>query len=335
MYILTDDNDFINGKDLKKKLSEVITDADSTYMNPAIGRPKTPPPPPPNDEPLDPEEKARRAREELERKRQHAAKRELIDWALVHLGYPLLTVELTEKQYDVAIADALTLYTKYASFPVKYLAVTMAEYNKEYNDENSPWYHDENMKGVSLAKWNVTHVRQMSTARDRQLAIGNDDIIFGWPAFMNGQFGGLPYFGSTNSYGQNFSGSFVTYHNFREFTELARRLTGSNPDWNYDKTTKMLTIIPEPLPTDKTVALLEVECEPPIVELYQEEYFRRIFLAYCKIMLGTIRSKFGSVQLIGGGQINTDIGNEGREELNAIKESIMRDTSIGQSFYIS
>lgn len=252
-------------------------------------------------------------------------KKQLIDWCLIHLGYPLITVELTEQHFNVAIADALTLYSKYASFQNKYLAVPLSGYNQEEG-------------GLDLSEWNVAVVKNIVTRRDRMFGTGgNDDILFGWPAFLNGQFGGMPYFGSTNSIGQNWSGGFITYHNFHEFMELARRMAGSNPDWIYDKYTKKLLLIPVPSEAslkENEVILMEVECEPSIAELCSEEYFRRIVLAYCKIMLGTIRSKFGSVQLIGGGNINTDIGQEGKEELNNIIENILRDTSIGQQCYI-
>jgi hypothetical protein len=233
---------------------------------------------------------------------------------------------LSKEHFKVAIADALTLYSKYASFPTKYLAVNLGNYN--FDEEEGP-------KGLDLSEWNVAVVRDVAAKNDRIFGMGaNEDILFGWPAFLNGTFGGMPYFGSTNNMGQNWSGGFITYHNFNEFMELSRRIAGSNPDWIYNKKTKHLTLIPEPKKHINDAILLEVECEPDVSELYGEEYFRRIVLANCKIMLGTIRSKFGSVQLIGGGNINTDIGQEGREELNTIIENIMRDTNFGQQCYI-
>lgn len=388
MRILTDDNELAelnklfpgNNPDFGrgKPKYDVHVEPESTYLNPKIN-----------------------------------SKKELVDWCLIHLGYPMLTVELTDEHFNVAIADALSLYSKYATFQTKYLAVSLTHkkirlrcnkedgkpvypyeasktekdvYGKDgiilENPDGSPfdgkltkelktnnefaedflpketpqedidklipklndpkWYkiyletgyipHE----GVSLRKWHVTVVKDISTIRDRNLAIGHDDMLFGWPLLMNGQFGGLPYFGGTNAFGQNFTGSFVTYQAFYEFTSLARRIMGSNPDWRFDRYTQSLIIIPEPdSRRDDNFALLEVECEPTIEELYGEEYFRRIVLAQCKIMLGTIRSKFGSVQLIGGGQINTDIGQEGRDELKEIIDNIMRDTSIGQGFIIS
>lgn len=277
-------------------------------------------------------------------------KKTLIDWCLLHLGYPLITVELTEQHFDVAIADALTLYSKYASFPIKYLAVSLKPYYDRFypkldettgipkTDDNGNWVLDETKpkpKGLDLSKWNVLTVREVGAKHDRIFGMGgNEDILFGWPAFLNGTMGGMPYFGSANSMGLNWSGGFITFHNFNEFMELSRRMAGSNPDWIYDRRKKIMTLIPEPRVGQTDAILMEVECEPTVDELYGEEYFRRIVLANCKIMLGTIRSKFGSVQLIGGGNINTDIGQEGREELNNIIENIMRDTSIGQQCFI-
>lgn len=255
------------------------------------------------------------------------SKKELIDWCLIHLGYPLLTVELTQEHFNVAIADSLSLYSKYASFPQKYICANLKFYK----------HH----KGLDLSQWNVADVKEISTRKDAMWGLGNNDILFGWPAFMNGQFGGMPYFGSSNSYSNNWVGGFVTYHNFHEFAELSRRMAGSNPDWSYDRTTKHMLLFPEPPKMHPDIhkrrdewILLTVECEPRIEDIYKEEYFRRIVLANCKILLGNIRKKFGSVQLVGGGNIDTSIGDEGREELNNIIENIIRDASYGQEFFI-
>ena len=248
-------------------------------------------------------------------------KKELIDWCLIHLGAPLNTVELTEQHFNVAIADSLTLYTKYATFPIRYIAANLRFYIPNI--------------GLDLSRWNVAVVKEIATRRDNMWALGNSDMFFGWPAFMNGQLGGMPYFGNANNFGNNWVGGFITYHNFHEFAELSRRMAGSNPDWSYNRKTKKLLLIPEPRRRDKNeIILLTAECEPPVDEIYGEEYFRRLVLANCKIMLGDIRAKFGSVQLVGGGNINADIGQEGRDELNQLIENILRDTSIGQQFYI-
>ena len=75
--------------------------------------------------------------------------------------------------------------------------------------------------------------------------------------------------------------------------------------------------------------LLTCKCEPQIESYYGNEYVRRLVLAEAKILLGTIRKKFSSIQLIGGGQIDTTIGDEGREEKQQILENIQKDESQG------
>lgn len=114
-------------------------------------------------------------------------------------------------------------------------------------------------------------------------------------------------------------------------------MTGSNPQWRYFYTTKKLKITPTPKHTEgcEDVILLNCEVEPPPEELYGNEYVQRLFLAYLKIQVGTVRKKFASVQLLGGGQLDTSIGDEGKEELDKIMEQIRTDESASQMWYIA
>ena len=56
------------------------------------------------------------------------SKHELIDWVMSMLGYPLVTIELRENHYNTAIQNALMLYTKYATFPRKYILKSSRQY---------------------------------------------------------------------------------------------------------------------------------------------------------------------------------------------------------------
>ncbi len=240
------------------------------------------------------------------------------------LGYPLVTVELTDSQLETCILNALDVYTKYAYFEDKVLLLDANNY-----DMNT---------GLDVSFYKVTMVKEITTLRDRLYGMGTDDMLFGWPAFLNGTFGGGPFFGTTrNGTSLNWTGGFVTYHNFMEFQELARRMTGSNPDFTFDRVHQRLILMPPPLHKLKgrpNWIILTCEVEPPLEELYGNEYVRRLVLAYAKILLGTVRKKFSSVQLVGGGQIDTSIGDEGREELNTIMDSIRADEARGNFFYI-
>lgn len=260
------------------------------------------------------------------------AKDELKNWVLTQLGAPLITIELTDAQLDVCIGDALQLYSKYAYFPERYIVVNLKDYQYDSTDPRN--------EGLCLSQWNVAVVNDVAAGYERMMGVGANDMFFGWPAFFNGTtglggFGGLggSTFASNNG---NWVGGFTTFHNVHEFLDLAHRLTGANPDWIYNRKKQLLQLIPPPRDvTRNRWIVLTVECEPDLDELYGEEYVRRITLAKAKILLGTIRSKFQGVNLVGGGTIDTSIKDEGNQELQTILENIRNDEGKGNFFVIS
>ena len=240
----------------------------------------------------------------------------LKSWCMTMLGYPLVTVELTDEQFAVAISSGLELYTKYCYRPDKYLMMNLHKYEPKV--------------GLDLSEFNVSEVKDIAFQRDNAFLM-NGDLFWGPYAFL-GQGGGYPFF---NSNGTNFTGSWVTWHAVNEFFDLTKRMTGSNPTWTYDKNTKHLVLMPEPrCHQGMDTILLTVQVEPSLEELYGEPYVKKIILCYCKIILGNVRKKFAGTQLIGGVQIDADIGQEGKDELNTIIENIIKDESCGQVSYI-
>lgn len=250
------------------------------------------------------------------------SKHELKDWVLNMLGYPQVTVELTDSQFDTAIQNALYTYTKYANFPKKYILKS--------SDDYVPGV------GIDLSKENVVQVYEVQYGAD----FSNWGTMLPWMINRT----------SSGQYGSgNLAGSFITFHNFVEFKKMAQRLMSSEPDWQYNKVAKRLVLIPEPghhvggLPpyhselyphedlTDRMGChrhipmVIEVECEPPVWELYQEEYVKNLTLAYCKIILGQVRSKFEGINLPGGGSVSKEIGAEGKEELSKLMETLRAD----------
>ena len=241
---------------------------------------------------------------------------QLKDWVLTKLGYPLVSVELTDEQLNSCIADALSIYSKYAYTPERYLTVNLKYYQPG--------------KGLDLHEFNIMSVKNIGLQRDNVFGM-NNDMFFGPYAFM-GQGQGGPMFGLGNG---NAVGSWVTYHNVIEWFHLTERMMGSNPDFFYDKTTQFLKLMPEPHAHRDRYILLTCNVQPPVEEYYGNEYVRRLVLSEAKILLGTVRKKYSSVQLIGGGTIDTTIGDEGREEKSQIIENIIRDESKGQFFCVS
>ena len=120
------------------KCENIMVDDKSTFMNPAI-----------------------------------KSKRNLIDWVLAMLGYPLVTVELAEVHFNTAIQNALEIYTKYATFPRKYLIKSSFDYEPGV--------------GIDLSRENVAQVYDLQYGHDFS-AWG---CIFSWMTnrTSNGMYG--------------------------------------------------------------------------------------------------------------------------------------------------
>lgn len=262
------------------------------------------------------------------------SKRELVDWVLTMLGYPLVGVELRQNHFDAAINNALLMYTKYATFPKRYLLKSTRDYVPGV--------------GIDLSRENVCQVYEVNLGVD----FSNWGTVLPW--MVNRTQTG--YHGSGN-----LAGSFITYHNFTEFKSMARRLLSSEPDWQFNQVSKRLVLIPEPplCPREfdakppyhselwpnpdlghterlrEMPMVLEVECEPPLEELYCTEHVRRLTLAYCKIILGQIRGKYDGISLPGGGSVSKEIGAEGKEELAKLQETMRSEVSMGQEVFFA
>jgi len=239
---------------------------------------------------------------------------ELKGWILHKLGHPLVTVELTDDQLNYCINDAFEIYTKYASFDTKPLVLDITSYEAGV--------------GFNLSAYNIAAVHGLESSNDNVMGFTND-MIWSIPNALM-QSGAYPFFGNGGA-----MGSFVTLHNAFEWVSLAKRMTGSGYSFDYDRYTKYLKLYPEPnLNRTDSCILIMAEVIPSDEYLFGNEYLRRFALAYSKILLGTVRKKFSGVQLIGGGTIDTEIGDEGKEELKELIENIRIDESVGSGMYI-
>ena len=229
------------------------------------------------------------------------------------LGYSLITAELNDDMLDVCIDEATELYTKYCSFPEKYLVINL-------QDEYVPG------KGIDLSDRRVAAVYGIEFPGGNFGSLATD-TIWSIPNAML-QSGAYPFFGA----GGTGAGNWVTYHAAIEWLELSKKMIGA-VQYDWDPYTQTLSLVPEPEKMDRSI-LVKVEVIPSDEVLYGNEYVKRIAVAKAKILLGTVRKKFSNLSLLGGGQVDTTIGDEGRAELDNILQNIRTDESRGNGFII-
>ena len=238
------------------------------------------------------------------------------DWILTQMGYPLVTVELDDNQLNACIGNAVRIFTRYEYHPESYLTVNLKYYKPG--------------EGLDLHDFHIMSVKDIATQRDT--VFGNQpDMFFGMYAFM-GQGQGSPMF---NMGVQNPVGMWTLWHNAHEFFDVTRKMLGSNPDFRWDKFTQHLRLIPEPRFKGDQYILLTVNAELPIEEYYGNDTVLRLALAEAKMLVGTVRKKFQGTALLGGGTLDTEIYNEGKEEKDKILEELISRESKGQCFYVS
>ena len=239
------------------------------------------------------------------------------DWILTKLGYPLNTIEIDDNQLNSCIGDAIRIFSQYAYFPEQYLTVNLKYYKPGV--------------GIDLHEFNIMSVKDIATQRDTIFGT-QPDMFFGMYAYM-GQGQASPMF---NMGTQNPVGMWTLYHNAHEFYDLSKKMTGSNPDFFYDKVTQHLRLMPEPrcCGRDRYILLI-CNCELPMEEYYGNNTVLQLALAEAKMLVGTIRKKFQGTTLLGGGTLDTEIYNEGREAKEKILEDLIRRESKSQCFYVS
>ena len=270
---------------------------------------------------------AKRERKALSYTNQRITTRaQLKDYIMDTLGYPLQTVELTDEQLEDCIDDATQLYTKWATLPEKYITMPLSAYQRGDEDSGEE-------EGLDLSDYNVACVDTIGGqdsfgmfGADGLWGLSNCMLATGTYPFLGRSFGGSSFEG------------FTTYQCAYEFCALARRLCGHEFTFDFNPQTQMLVLIPNPaLQPEKfrdTIVVFKCECVPEDRLLYGNNFVKRLAVAYAKIRLGTIRSKFAGVSFGGGITVNAAIGDEGRAEIADLIERIKKEEAIGTGFLI-
>ena len=230
-------------------------------------------------------------------------KQEIFDYVNTSLGGGMIDVELDPKHYEVALQDAFDRFRQRSDNSVEesYMFLPLVQDQNDYILPNE-----------------VIEVRQIFRRSIGSRSGGGDGGTIFEPF-------NLAY---TNTYllASSNMGGVATYNMFAQYQELVGRMFGSFIEFNWNRSSKKLTILQRPR-AEETL-LLECYNYRPDEQIFADylaiQWIKDYTVATCKYMLGEARSKFSTIAgPQGGGQLNGDsLKSEAQQELEKLEQEV-------------
>lgn len=231
-------------------------------------------------------------------------KQQVIDYIKLMLGDGLVDVELDPSHYNTAIDRALRKFRQRSSNSVEqsYAFLTLQ------TDQNNYVLSSE-----------VNNVRRIYRRSIGSRTGGGDGGSLFEP--FNLAYSNTYLLTSTNM------GGLATYYAFASYQKQVGKMFGSEINFMFNSTTKLLTIDQRPR-TEEEVLLWVDNFRPDFVLLqdtYAGQWLRDYALATAKIMLGEAREKFSQIASPQGGtSLNgTALKSEGKSEIEQLEQDLV------------
>ena len=240
-------------------------------------------------------------------------KQEVYDYVYALLGGGMVDVELDPVHYQTALGKALSKFRQRSDNSVEESYMFM------------PTVEDQN---TYVLPDNVIEVRRVFRRSIGSRSGGGDGGTLFEPFNM----------AYTNTYLLSSSnmGGLATYDMFSQYQELVGRMFGSFIEFNWNTTTKKLTLLQRPR-AEETL-LLYVYNHRPDSELLNDylgkQWIKDYTLASCKYMLGEARSKFATIAgPQGGSTLNGDaLKAEAQAEMEKLEEELKTQVAGGVGY---
>jgi hypothetical protein len=230
-------------------------------------------------------------------------RQKVVDYIKAMLGEGMVDVELDPIHYNTAIDRALAKFRQRSSNSTEesfgFLTLLVDENNYTLPSE-------------------VMNVRQIFRRSIGSRSGGGDGGSVFEP--FNLAYSNTYLLASTNM------GGLATYYAFASYQKQVGKMFGSEINFTFNKTTKLLTIMQRPRAEEEV--LVWMYNYRPDFNLLQDpqagQWLKDYALATCKIMLGEAREKFATIASPQGGtQLNgTALKNEGRAELEILETDL-------------
>ena len=241
------------------------------------------------------------------------AKQQLVEYVKAMLGDGMIDVELDPIHYDTALERALGKYRQRGDSSVEesYMFLTL----------------EPNINTYTLPK-EVINVRQIfRRSIGSRTGMGDGGTLF---EPFNMAYTNTYLLSSSNM------GGIATYEIFAQYQEMVGRIFGSFINYNYNQSTRKLTILQRPRAQEQ-VLLWTYNYRPDFTileDIYAKQWIRDYTLANCKLMLGEAREKFAQIAgPQGGTSLNgTAMKTEAKGDMEKLELELMQQVTGGQGY---
>jgi hypothetical protein len=129
-------------------------------------------------------------------------------------------------------------------------------------------------------------------------------------------------------------GGLATYYAFASYQKMVGKMFGTDINFTFNKTTKLLTIMQRPRGGEELLVWMH-NLRPDfnlLQDPYASQWLRDYSLATCKIMLGEAREKFGQIASPQGSTTlnGTQLKAEGKAEIEVLEQDLINYKEGGE-----
>lgn len=226
----------------------------------------------------------------------------LKNWIVMRMG-GLVTIEISNDELEMCIDEALETYTEWAAMDVRYYAVDLNTYVEDVGVKlpgNVKGVSHVNVQGIGL-RGGINHLFSVGNQM-----MNNGDIAY-------------PLHGGSG-------GTWLNYDMSKRYMKMFQKMMANFYHHEYVPQTQVMTLTPDPCKGREGADLGHAVCTCHTIRdeelLYGEQWVKKFALAMAKELVGRNRSKFKGTSLLGGGEIDNAILEEGKLEQEKLMEDV-------------
>ena len=126
----------------------------------------------------------------------------------------------------------------------------------------------------------------------------------------------------------NYGFDLISWYTMKEWIDTREKMLALKRDIVFDERSQYMKIYPQPR-NERFYGVLACYIERPLRDVIKEQWVYEYAQALSMISVGRVRGKFGQVDLLGGGALNSDLLQEGITKKAELEAKLMEGASPG------